>query len=1188
MVAIGASAGGLQALKAFFDKVPADSPFTFVIIQHLSPDHKSLTDELLAKHTKIKITEIKQDSRIEMNHIYLIPPAMNLIIENGKMKLLDKPNRRTVNLPIDMFFESIAQNFEENTAAVILSGTGSDGTKGIRKIKEKGGLVLIQNPGEAGFDGMPESAIKTGMIDYVLPAAGMYTEIETYFKTVRRTNNEMNMDDESFKKITNLLKTSTNIDFTLYKKPTLLRRMLRRMKIVQVDSLGEYLTYLQVNNEELETLYRDCLIGVTEFFRDEKAWHIIENQVIPNIVKYKNKDDIIKVWDVGCNSGEETYSLAMLFFEEFKKQKVDIKLKIFATDISERHLDIASKGVYNLSDLANVDSEYVAEYFTQSDEKFRISKEVRRSIIFSSHDILKDPPFTNVDFVICRNLLIYLQNQAQHSVLKALHYSLRLDGYLMLGTSENLGGESRYYEEVSRKWKIYRNMKLSERFRVHMENEAKKNGITSNKLREKELFDRFRGKHSHSMDESLSAAILEQFNATTIHIDEFYNIIEAKGNFAKYAKLPKVGFSTNLLVMLPDEYKIPITTSVRKAKKSNSKILVKNYNVSGGKKKNVIDIMVLPLVAPEYGPETTFVVTLLNSALESMDDTIVEKANLSQSAKERIKHLEEELELVRSELQQALEEKETSSEELQTSNEELLSSNEELQSTNEELQSVNEELHTMNDEHIQKLDELATLNLEIDNLLESTHFGVVFLDRELRIRKFTPNIKKHFDLMQQDIGRPIENFILNFGRKTGNSLVENALKVLDNGVTIDKRVVDRDGQHFIKRITPFRINNGEIDGVVITFIDIEEIHQSQQKLRQSQKKFKDYYDSDPIMHLSINPITGKITECNEAFYKALGYDGKKEVLHKPIFDFYDEESKIKASRLLSTIKETGGVKNEELVMNTKNGDQITVILNSNLKEDENGTIKTRSTLLDISELKQARQKMEAQKEELEQANRELEQFVSICSHDLQEPLSTIRFGSDILKKNFTDQLDPKGKDYINYIHKASKRLGNQIKALLEYSRIGQEREKTTVNLKETVELVKYDLDKRIRECKAKISTSKLPRIEGYETELRLLFQNLIGNALKYSKKDVAPDIRISSFKDGDYHIFSVADNGVGIPEEDIENIFKIFGRSSQHLEINGTGVGLTHCEKIVKLHGGKMWVDSQLGVGSTFHFKLLA
>ena len=275
-------------------------------------------------------------------------------------------------------------------------------------------------------------------------------------------------------------------------------------------------------------------------------------------------------------------------------------------------------------------------------------------------------------------------------------------------------------------------------------------------------------------------------------------------------------------------------------------------------------------------------------------------------------------------------------------------------------------------------------------------------------------------------------------------------------------------------------------------------------------------------------------------------------------------------------------------MNTKNGDQITVILNSNIKEEENGTIKTRSTLLDISELKKARQKMEAQKEELEQANRELEQFVSICSHDLQEPLSTIRFGSDILKKNFTDQLDPKGKDYINYIHKASKRLGNQIKALLEYSRIGQEREKTTVNLKETVELVKYDLAKRIRECKAKITTSKLPKIEGYETELRLLFQNLIGNALKYCKKDVPPDIRISSFKDGDYHIFSVADNGVGIPEEDKENIFKIFGRSSQHLDINGTGVGLTHCEKIVKLHGGRMWVDSQLGVGSTFHFKLQA
>jgi two-component system CheB/CheR fusion protein len=1188
IIAIGASAGGLKSLKSFFDKIPDDSPYTFVVIQHLSPDHKSLTDELLAKHTDVPITVIKQDSEIEKNHIYLIPPSKNLVIEKNRMRLLKKPKSRTVNLPIDIFFESVASVFGEQAVGVILSGTGSDGSKGIRFLKEKGGLVVVQDPKEADFDGMPENAIKTGLMDFILPAGNMYREIENYFKYPRQIQNEFSIDEDSFKKIINLLKANTTIDFTLYKRPTLLRRMIRRMKITGVDSLDEYLTYLQAHDEESEILYRDSLIGVTDFFRDSEAWDVIKDQVIPNIVRYKEKNGTIKIWDVGCNSGEETYTLAMLFFEECKKQDADINLKIFATDISERHLESASKGVYSQSDLSNLDADYLSSYFVKEEDKYKVDKQLRRSIIFSSHNILRDPPFTNIDLVVCRNLMIYLQNHAQRSVLKALHYSLKLDGYLMLGPSENLGGEAENYEEVSRKWKIYRNIKISSRFRIDSGSEQKNQNYRRNNLMEKDVFEKYRRKHSNDMEESLSSAILEQFNATTIRVDEYFNIIEAKGNFARFAKLPKQGFSTNLLVMLPDSFNIPLTTSVRKAKKSNSKVLITGHNVSVGKKKQFIDIMVLPLKAPEKGPETTFVITLLESDLTSVKDTIVEKARLSQSAKDRIKDLEEELDNVRNELHQAIDERETSNEELQTSNEELLSSNEELQSTNEELQSVNEELHTMNDEHLQKLAELETLNLEIDNILESTHFGVVFLDLDLRIRKFTPNIKKHFDLLKQDINRPIENFILNFGRRTGDSLVDNAKKVIANGKPIDKRVLSKDGQHFLKRITPFRNTTGEIEGVVITFIDIEEIHQSQEKLRLSQQKFKEYYDSDPIMHVSVNPDTGKITECNNAFVKTLEYTSKKDVVNKSIFDFYDDESRIKASKLLTRIQQDGFIKNEELVMRGKSGKSITVILNSNIRKDEKGNTRTISTLLDISELKEARMEMNRQKEELQQANKELEQFVSICSHDLQEPLSTIRFGSDILYKKFSENLDSKGKEYISYIYSASERLGNQIKALLEHSRIGQNLKKSTVNIKELVEVVKYDLSKSIQERNAKITGSKLPKIKGYETELRLLFQNLISNALKYSKDEDAPDIRVSAFKDGEFYIFSVSDNGIGIPEEDLERVFEIFSRSSQHDKYNGTGVGLAHCMKIVKLHGGKMWVDSQVGVGSTFHFKLLA
>ena len=1191
VVAVGASAGGLEALNVFFSNVPEDSDYTYFIVQHLSPDHKSLMAELLAKKTKIPITEIKNDANIARNHIYVIPPSKNLVIENKQLKLLDKPKGSQLNLPIDIFFESLSREYRENAVGVILSGTGSDGSRGIRHIKEEGGLVVVQQPGQAKFDGMPQSAINTGFPDFIIPVEEMSNEIVGYFDRdhiLSISQDFTNIDDGSLKDILDLLKKNTELDFNLYKRPTLLRRIIRRMRMLQKNSLRDYYKFIRDDEKEVDILYKEFLIGVTKFFRDHEMWLILEREVIPKIVAEKEENGIIKIWDVACSTGEETYSLSILFLEEITRQKKRIDLKIFATDISQFHLDIASKGEYSKSTMAHVDPEYLSRYFKKDDDNFKIVESVRRTAIFSNHNILKDPPFNKVDMVMCRNLLIYFQNDVQQNVFKVLHFSLKMEGYLVLGSSENLGNTAENFQVVSRKWKVYKNLRVSRGLRSDslystsdryskIRRRSTPDIVASNSIKQRKL------------EEVLSSSILEQFNATSIYIDEYYNILEARGNFKKFANLPNTGFTTNLLKMLPEDYKIPLTTSVKRAKRlKNNELITERIVFVSEDGDSAVDLRVLPIAEDNDSIVKEFVVSIMDHDRGNVNETIIERTNVSESASLRIKDLEEELDLTQHELSKAIEETETSNEELQATNEELLASNEELQSTNEELQSVNEELHTVNAEHIQKLDELGALNEDMNNLLTSTNLGVIFLDEDLRIRKFTPAIKEHFELYKRDIGRPIDNFVVSFGNDQKSTLLENVNKVIDSGKVFEKKIISKNGQHFLQRISPFLTSNNKANGAVITFIDIESIYKSQEELRKNRKKFKSFYDKDPVMHASVNVNSGNIVECNMKFLETLGFKSKKEILNTSIFQFYNDSTRMIASGIINEIKEVGEIVNREVTMITKEGKELHVMLNSNLSKNEDGEPVTRSTLLDITDLKLAQHKLEDRRAELEMANRELEQFVSICSHDLKEPLATIRFGSEMLDKNFSNQLEKKGKDYIKYIHDAAGRLANQINALLEHSRIGHLSEKADVDLVKIIGTVQMDLAKSINDCRANITVGRLPVVKGYTVELRLLFQNLISNSLKYCKQGVPPDIRISSFSDNEYHIFSINDNGSGIEERDLDDLFKIFNKIPGNDHIEGTGIGLAHCEKIVKLHGGSIWVDSQMGVGSTFHFKLKA
>ena len=1189
IIAVGASAGGLEALKAFFENVPEETPSAYVVIQHLSPDYKSMMGELLKRSTKLSIVEVTNAMQVKPGHIYLIPPVNNLLIKDGLLCLQDKPKNQSLNLPIDIFFESLSKERKEKAIGVILSGTGSDGTRGARAIKENDGMIMVQEPSEAQFDGMPKSAINTGLVDYVLPVKDMGAELLNFItapSVFHFKDGDIEYDQTELMKILTFVDKKTGLDFREYKRSTLARRVARRVNVCKCRSLSEYYSYLNSKEEEVEILYREFLIGVTKFFRDSKVWEVLRNEVIPDLIAAKKDGDTLKMWNVACSTGEEAYSFAMCIFEEMEKQNKSLKVKIFATDISDKHLAIGNRGKYPESIAADVPRDFLIKYFVSKPHNFKVVEKLRESVIFSNHNIIKNPPFSNMDLVSCRNLLIYFQAAIQKKAIDFLHYSVKKDGILVLGTSESVQSHKQHFEEIDRKWKIYKNINPSKRLTSGISPSSNPRLIGNLETR-KRLVPKFQQKTPQlKLQKEFTESLLEHFSAASVFVDEEYDILEAIGEFRKYANLPVQGFSVNLLEMLEPDLKYLVQNSLKKAQKLNNQVCYKNAAFNHeGKRKNV-DILVKPFEQQNLEQKTFFMVTFVEQDLILDNVEVIDNITLTKRTKEYVSNLEEELKHTKEELQTSLEEIETSNEELQAANEELLASNEELQSTNEELQSVNEEINTVNAENLQKMDDLAALNADMNNLLESTQIGTIFLDSSLRIRKFTPAIKEHFSFLNSDVGRPISHFTGSIGK---SNLLERCQKVLSTGQFLEKPVVAKDGTHYLRRISPYVDSREKVSGVVITFIDIETLQKSKERLEASEKRFKSFYEEDPVIHISVDPESSKILHCNKMAVKRLKYKSLEEIVGLLIFDIFDEKSQIEALKFNKTFQQKGELVNQEQVLKTKTGERVPVILNATAERDENDKIRTiRYTFVDITELKLAENQLMQQKADLELVNKDLEQFVSICSHDLQEPLSTIKFGSDILERIYSKTLDDKGANYVSYIKQASTRLSDQIKALLEHSRIGKSGEKKLVDTLELVEVVKYDLGKRIKDTNAKIHCGDLPKIEAYEVELRLLFQNLISNAIKYTPAERDPEVRISAYKEGEFWVFSIVDNGMGISKEDQKNIFTIFSRVETTEKKDGTGVGLAHVEKIVNLHNGTIWVDSQEGVGSSFYFKLKA
>lgn len=830
IVGIGASAGGLEALQEFFDGMPSSPGAAFVIVQHLSPDYKSFMGELLARHTSIPIDIVTDNITIEIDHVYLIPPKMNMTIQGGKLHLKEIEGR-SLNLPIDIFFRSLAADQENNAIGIILSGTGSDGTLGIRAIKENGGMTMVQDDQTAKFDGMPRSSISTGMVDLVLSPSLLAQELANYIKHPFINKNiaiesQLLQNQSVFNKIIATLHDAKNVDFSNYKQNTLIRRLEKRISINRFEKVTDYVSYLTVTPKEISALFNDMLIGVTRFFRDEKSFDTLATAVIPLIFEQHTDKSEIRIWCPACSTGEEAYTLAILFKEYMAKNNIIKDVKIFATDIDEESLAYAGSGLYPSNISADVPSKILAKHFIRKDSGYQINDNIRRMIIFARHNIIDEPPFSKLDLVSCRNLLIYLNIDVQQKILGTFHVCLKNDGFMFLGSSESLGKLSEGFDVIDSKSKLFRKR-----------NRYKPESFPISSLSTPLHRNRSETLHAQNTNSLLKSGskqlstffedVAQVFLPPSVIVDSQYNILYSINDVGKYLSLPTGQITTNLLKMLPKETSVIVSSIIRRSDKKQEGTISADIITADNSPMN------LTVTCHKFsGDDYDFPYYLVS--FEEKEKEKVEKIegdtlsiNINSQYQERIDELEREIQHKNESLQATVEELETSNEELQSSNEELIASNEELQSTNEELQSVNEELYTVNSEHIRKIEELTELNSDYDNLLKNTYIGNLFLDRNLVIRKVSDVATQITNVLSSDIGRPIQHLALKSMYPTFLNDIE---KVSDTLEPVEKEIHISESRWYFMRLMPYRTKDNAVDGIIITFVDISGLKKAQKEI----------------------------------------------------------------------------------------------------------------------------------------------------------------------------------------------------------------------------------------------------------------------------------------------------------------------------------------------------------------------
>ncbi|MCB0103472.1 MAG: PAS domain-containing protein [Anaerolineales bacterium] len=817
IIGIGASAGGLEALETFLSNVPKNSNLAFVIIQHMDPTHKGVLVELLQRGTPMPVFQAKDRMRVKANCVYVIPPDKDMSILHGVLHLLEPIAARGLRLPIDFFFRALADDQQEHSIGVVLSGMGSDGTLGSRAIKEKSGAVFVQDLTSAKFGGMPHSAIEHGVADIVAPVEELPNKIIAYLNHPRLLKKPdatlESKTQSSLEKIVILLRTQTGHDFSLYKKTTILRRIERRMGLHQITRIETYVRFLRENPQEAKTLFQELLIGVTNFFRDPDAWEQLRNEILPMLIAGAGTNQTLRAWIPACSTGEEAYSLAILFKEAIEQIKPakNISLQIFATDLDQHAIEKAREGIFPANIAADVSAKRLDRYFLKVDRGYEITKSIREMVIFAQQNIIMDPPFTKLDLISCRNLLIYLTPELQKKLLPLFHYSLKPDRFLFLGNAETIGSHTNLFSPLPGKNRLYRRKESPS----HLGLPEFPTSFTTPQTGETIKPIKSVGNLQSLADE----LILQKYAPASIMTNESGDILYVSGRTGKYIEPAAGKANWNIFVMAREGIRYGLSSAFQKAVRTKEIVTIKNTELETATGKQYLNITVQPIKGAGN----------LNGMVMIVFTDITVKPQASKTSKprkdvERMSELERELDRAHQEVQSIREEMQTSQEELKSSNEELQSTNEELQSTNEELttskeelQSMNEELHTVNHELQARLDELSHTNNDLKNLLDSTDIATLFLDDNLCVRRFTSETGKITKLIPGDVGRPITDIASTL---IYPELAEDAHEVLRSLMKIEKQIPLSNGNWYTARIMPYRTFENMIDGVVITFTDI--------------------------------------------------------------------------------------------------------------------------------------------------------------------------------------------------------------------------------------------------------------------------------------------------------------------------------------------------------------------------------
>ena len=941
IVGIGASAGGLAAFETFFSGMPADLDpgMAFVLVQHLSPDYKSMLTEIIQKYTHMPVFEAEDGMRVMPNCIYVIPPNRDMAFLNGVLQLFEFPLPRSRHLPIDFFFRSLARDQHENAIGIVLSGTGSDGSLGVRAIKGEGGLVIVQEPGSTRHDGMLHSAIATGMVDYVLPVAEMPRKLIEYVTHAFGKSSEAASvlppkTDNALKKIYVLLRAKGGNDFSQYKTSTICRRIERRMGIHQIEHIDDYVKYLQQFSAEVETLFRDLLIGVTSFFRDPEAFKVLEQQGIPKLFENKQAGDIIRVWIPCCSTGEEAYSIAILLKEYMDRLGLVYTVQIFATDIDSYAITTARAGIYPANIALDISPDRLERFFIAESGGgvYRIHKGIRDMLIFSEQNVIKDPPFSRLDLISCRNFLIYLSRDLQKKVIGLFQYALDPGGLLFLGNSENVGESDNAFIALDHKSRLFQNKK--DYRGVHCAND----GLLSPFLAATVSTVIWPSKKENypvkmPMREIAEQTLLQQQSLAGILVNRYGDIYYLHGRAGMYLEMaPGEVEINNILKMARAGLRRELAAALHKVVEKNEIVRYPGLKIKMNGSFDFVNLSIHPVEATcdeTYGAPLYLVILEQVSQPETaMIDQPTANGEQSSVKDTRIAELKQQLWAKEEYLQAAIEELETANEELCSSNEEMQSINEELQSTNEELetsreelQSINEELVTVNAELQTKVSELSGLNNDMNNMLSGTGIATVFVDLQLNIMRFTPAATEIINLIQSDIGRPIAHLASNLAGY--DDLVPDVQAVLHTLIYKEVEVQTREGRWYLMRIRPYRTLENVIEGAVITFSDISEIKRMKDALAVSELRFRRLFETAKDGIIMLDAESGRIEDVNQFLVDMLGYT-KEQLITKSIWDIGFLKDIISNKDKFLELQEKEYVRYNDLPLETADGRQIDV------------------------------------------------------------------------------------------------------------------------------------------------------------------------------------------------------------------------------------------------------------------------